>query len=134
MSLCCVHGLFYFFKTMKYHIQKPIYTKSSYGEIYICDHPVYSRCTLFKIKDRGFAVIQQRYDDATKHTWWGEIDEWLTTALYSHPQFKSYFDFRADVPKDGLYPTTTIRQIMWAFRMKPLPKQRWETVFDHKEI
>ena len=35
---------------------------------------------------------------------------------------------------NGLYPTVTIRQIMWQLRMKPLPRKRWETYFDRKEI
>lgn len=34
----------------------------------------------------------------------------------------------------GLYPTVTVRQMMWALKMKPMPKERWETVFDRKEI
>lgn len=36
--------------------------------------------------------------------------------------------------KDGLYPTVTVRQIMWALKMKPIPRERWETVFDRREI
>lgn len=39
-----------------------------------------------------------------------------------------------DEPKDGIYPTMTVRQAMWAAKMKPLKKERWETVFDHKDI
>ncbi len=35
---------------------------------------------------------------------------------------------------DGVYPTVTIRQIMWALKMKPLARERWETVFDRKNI
>ena len=35
---------------------------------------------------------------------------------------------------DGLYPTVTIRQIMWALKIKPIPKERWETVFDRSDI
>ena len=30
--------------------------------------------------------------------------------------------------------TVTVRQIMWALRMKPLKKERWETVFDRSLI
>lgn len=37
-----------------------------YGERYICNHPVYDRCTLFKIGDRGLAVIQQRFNAEIK--------------------------------------------------------------------
>jgi hypothetical protein len=35
---------------------------------------------------------------------------------------------------DGLYPTVTVRQIMWSLKMKPIPKEKWETVFDRREI
>lgn len=119
---------------MRYHFQKPSLYASMYGKIYICDHPVYSHCTLYTIDSRGLAVIQQRYDAEHKTTWWSEIDEWLTDSLYLHSGFKQYFDERSGEAKDGLYPTVTIRQIMWALKMKPLPRQRWETVFDRRDI
>ena len=119
---------------MRYHYQKPAIYRSMYGERYICEHPVYDCCTLFKIGDKGLAVIQQRFDHDTKSTRWGEVDEWITDDLYLHPKFKEYFDKRAGKCESGLYPTVTIRQIMWALKMKPLPKQRWETVFDRRDI
>lgn len=42
---------------MRYHYQKPGIYLSMYGRIYICDHPVYSSCTLFEVGDKGLAVI-----------------------------------------------------------------------------
>ena len=105
-----------------------------YGELYICNHPVYSRCTLFKINDKGLAVIQQRYDPSTKFTRWGELDDWLTDDIYLHPNFKEYFDKRSGDCKDGLYPTVTVRQLMWALKMKPITREPWETVFDRREV
>lgn len=119
---------------MRYHYQKPKIYLSMYGSVYCCNHPVYSRCTLFRIGEKGLAVIQQRYDSDTKHTYWGEADPWLTDDLYLHERFREYFDNRAGVCKDGLYPTVTVRQIMWSLKMKPLKKERWETVFDRKDI
>lgn len=119
---------------MRYHHEKPTIYLSLYGTIYVCNHAVYDRCTLFQIEDRGIAVIQQRYDPDTKTTWWSEIDPWLTDILYLHPKFKEFFDSRSGECKDGLYPTVTIRQIMWALKLKPLPKERWETCFDRKDI
>lgn len=119
---------------MRYHFEKPQLYASRYGRIYICDHPVYSRCTLFLIGERGLAVIQQRFDARSKATMWGEIDPWLTDAIYLHVGFKALFDKRARSGKDGLYPTMTVRQVMWALRMKPLKKERWETVFDRRDI
>ena len=105
-----------------------------YGQLYICDHPVYSRCTLYLIGGKGLAVIQQRFKPRLKHTYWTEIDAWLTDALYLHPRFKEFFDTHAGGATDGLYPTVTLRQIMWALKMKPIPRERWETCFDKKDI
>lgn len=119
---------------MRYHFEKPVYYESHYGEHYVCDHPVYSRGTLYKIGEKGMVVIQQRYDTVHKTTWWDEIDPWVTDAIYLHPLFKKIFDEHAKPCKDDLYPTMTVRQIMWSLKMKPLPKERWETVFDRKDI
>lgn len=119
---------------MRYHYTKPAMYFSKYGSTYECNHIIYNNCTLFKIGNRGLSVIQQRYDKDTKLTWWSEIDPWLTDELYLHPGFKSYFDNKSGKCTDGLYPTVTIRQIMWALKMKPLPKQNWETCFDRKNI
>lgn len=119
---------------MRYHYEKPTEYSNSYGITYICDHPAYDKCTLFKIGAKGLAVIQQRYDSDSKKTWWGEIDPWLTDELYLHIRFKQFFDERAGECRDGLYPTASIRQIMWALKMKPIPKERWETSFDRRDI
>lgn len=119
---------------MRYHYEKPSMFSSSYGATYICDHPVYSKCTLYLIDKKGLAVIQQRYDKNTKSTWWGEIDPWLTDVLYLHPKFMEFFNERSGECKDGLYPTVTIRQIMWALKIKPISRERWETCFDRRDI
>lgn len=119
---------------MRYHYEKPKLYSSLYGKPYACSHPVYDVCTLYLIGNRGLSVIQQRYDLKTKSTWWGEIDPWLIDALYLHTGFKGFFDERSGECEDGLYPTVTIRQIMWALKMKPLKRERWETVFDRRLI
>ena len=119
---------------MRYHYEKPLLYSSMYGTTYICNHPVYDKCTLFRIGDKGLAVIQQRYDSSTKRTWWQEIDPWLTDVLYLHPKFKKFFDERSEIATDGLYPTVTIRQIMWKLKIKPIQRERWETCFDRKDI
>ena len=119
---------------MRYHFEKPTIYLSMYGSTHICDHPVYDRCTLFTIGKKGLAVIQQRFDESTKTTKWDEIDPWLTDALYLHPKFKKYFDERASTSTDGIYPTVTIRQLMWALKMKPIKRERWETCFDRRAV
>lgn len=118
---------------MRYHFTKPQLYFNTYGKTYSCNHPVYSTCTLFLIGSRGLAVIQQRYEQATKHTYWNELDPWLPDQLYLHPSFYNYFNNLAREPTDdGLYPTVTVRQMMWALKMKPLKRQPWETTFDKK--
>lgn len=119
---------------MRYHYEKPSLYLSMYGNTYECNHPVYSKCTLFKAGNRGLAVIQQRYDPETKKTFWNEIDPWLNDTLYLHKGFKTYFDERAGEMEDGLYPTVAIRQIMWALKIKPVKRERWETCFDRRFI
>lgn len=119
---------------MRYHHEKPTTYSSIYGQIYECDHPVYNTCTLFKIGNKGLSIIQQRYNSDDKTTFWNEIDPWLTDSLYLHPNFKEYFDKRSSECVNGLYPTVSIRQIMWALKMKPIKRERWETCFDRKDI
>jgi hypothetical protein len=119
---------------MRYFYERPEHRTAIFGEIYECDHPVYDKCTLFEINGKGLAVIQQRYRKRDKSTFWGEIDAWIADDLYLHPDFKEYFDERAGVRTDGVYPTVTVRQIMHALRMKPLKKEIWETCFDRRYI
>ena len=119
---------------MRYHYEKPSIYASMYGKIHICNHPVYDSCTLFQIENKGLAIIQQRFDPVNKTTWWSAVDPCLTDDIYLHPKFKEYFDSRAGNCSNGLYPTVTIRQIMWALKMKPIKRERWETVFDRREI
>lgn len=119
---------------MRYHYEKPSIYTSTYGHTYLCNHPVYNSCTLYIIGENSLAIIQQRYDETNKSTYWTEIDPWLIDELYLHPKFKPYFDKHSGKCTDGLYPTVTIRQIMWSLRMKPLKRERWETYFDRTDI
>lgn len=64
----------------------------------------------------------------------GEVDPWLTDILYLNTNFKKFFEERSGLCTDGLYPTITIRQIMWGLKIKPIPRERWETCFDRRYI
>ena len=119
---------------MRYYYEKPSVYSSMYGDTYTCDHPIYNKCTLYLIGKYGLAVIQQRFNEETKTTTWSEIDPWLTDILYLHPKFKEFFDDRSGKCMDGLYPTVTIRQTMWALKLKSIPRERWETCFDRLNI
>lgn len=122
-------------KEMRYRYEpQKVECPNKHGVFYICDHPLYTFCTLYKIGDLGLAVIQQHFDPVRKVTWWGEIDANLADALYLNSYFLEFFSKRAEKENDGIYPTVTIRQIMHALKMKPLKKERWETVFDRRDI
>ena len=119
---------------MRYHTTEPEQYDILHGRVYACDHPCYNFCTLFEENGRGLAVIQQHFEPVIKYTHWGQIDPWLHDILYEHPGFREFFEERAGEAKNGVYPTVTVRQLMWALRMKPLKKEVWETAFDRKEI
>ena len=119
---------------MRYHYTPRSIWKETYGKTYAAAHPVYNSCTLYLIDDKGLAVIQQRFDPETKHTYWTEIDSNLKDDIYLNPGFLAYFMKHSAEPENDIYPTVTVRQIMWALRMKPLPKERWETVFDRRIV
>lgn len=129
----CITRLLDFF-AMKYFHEMSKFNQHLHGVTYHCDHPVYNRATLYICNDAGLCVIQQRHDEDTKATWWTEIDPWLVDELYLHPKFGEYFKKYARKADKGLYPTVTIRQIMWALRMKPIKREKWETVFDKSPI
>ena len=42
---------------MRYHYEKPTIYLSMYGERYICEHPVYNSCTLFKIGEKDWLLF-----------------------------------------------------------------------------
>lgn len=72
---------------MRYFIEKPEITTHMFGRTYECDHPLYNRCTLYQIGNKGIAIVQQRFDADTKSTYWTEIDPWLNDILYLSPAF-----------------------------------------------
>ena len=119
---------------MRYHYEQPNTYSSIFGSIYSCNHPVYNRCTLFEINKKGLAVIQQRFNPSDKSTYWDNIDPWLVDDLYLHEKFEEFFYERAGESINGIYPTVTIRQIMWGLKMKPIKRERWETCFDRRLI
>ena len=119
---------------MRYHYVYPEADTPVYGEYYECDHPLYNSCTLYRRDNIGLAVVQQRYNPKTKRTWWSSINTPLWNPIYVHPKFNEYFEKFAMPPVNGLYPTVTLRQVMWALKMKPLKRKAWETYFDRAPI
>lgn len=117
-------------------MEQPERWTNYYSTVYKCNHPVYDSGTLYlNSQGKGLVVIQQRFDPAAKSTHWGPIDPWLGDRIYLTRGFQKFFKERSDKKdSNGLYPTVAIRQIMWALRMKPIPRERWETVFDRKLV
>ena len=97
---------------MRYHYEKPNLYSSMYGATYTCNHLVFNECTLYSIRNKGLAVVQQRYCADTKMTYWGRIDPWLVDELYLHKNFQKFFNERSRECIKSLYPTVTIRQMM----------------------
>lgn len=118
---------------MRYHFEPEITYDPKYGKVYSCNHPLYNNCTLYLQGEKGLAIVQQRLHLQFKQTWWSEIDPWLQDPIYEHPKFQDYFNKNAGIPdQNGLYPTIPVRKVMWALKMKPLKKERWETTFDRQ--
>ena len=112
---------------MKYYYEKPKTWDKSPGEVVIVNHPLFNRCTVFQKYGIGIMVVQQRFNPITKVTWWGPIDEWLASSIYLNPGFENYLNEHGTlVDENGLFYITTVRKLMWALRMKPLPKEYWE--------
>lgn len=52
----------------RYHYDKLDLYSTIYGITYRFDHMVYNECMLFKIENRGLAIVQQRFDSVKKAT------------------------------------------------------------------
>ena len=99
------------------------------ARIYILDDPRFNQCTLFTEGNVGLIIIQQRYNKTLKCTWWGSLNRSLTKRILKSENFIDYFDENAAPPVGELYPVFEVRKVMWALRMRPLPKEIWETKF-----
>ncbi len=120
-------SVFFFFFVMKYYYEKAKESGMGAGEIYICDHPLFNRGTLYKTGDRGLLVVQEHYNKKTKARWWGPVEPRLSYDIYVSPRFHALFEEKANVKdENGFYPAISVRKIMWALRMKPLKKEIWE--------
>ena len=112
---------------MKYYYEKPTSWFYTQAIIAAFDHPLYNKATLYLRDNKGLVIIQQRFNAQTKVMWWGPIDPWLVDDLANQDNWKKWFDQNAkEKDKDGLYPTFTIREVMWAMRMKPLKREIFE--------
>lgn len=106
---------------MKYHYQKPDISVQLYGSTIPLDHPVYKLGTLYSQDGRGLVITQRRFEG--KYVYWDAIDPWLANDIYLNLKFPKFF---TDNATSENYPIFPVRKVMWALRMKPLPKEFWE--------
>ena len=111
---------------MRHHYTPPTEYSVTHGELYFCDSPLYRTCTLYKRGEKGLAVIQERYNASLRVFFWTSIDPWLIDDIYNQPKFDEFFEKHAGESHYGIFPEVSVRKIMWALRMKPLPKEWWE--------
>lgn len=112
---------------MKYYYQKPTFCEQQYGRtIFLDEHPVYKCGTLIQNGSKKLIIVQKRFNPGMKTCYWDAIDPWLANDIYLNPNFPSYF---AKITAEENSPIVMVRQIMWALRMKPLPREEWEGFF-----
>lgn len=125
-----VLSFFVFFIMKGYHISSNRSERIDCARLYKCDHPLYKRCTLYFIDGKGLAVVQQRFSEKEKVFWWGPIDPWLISDIYTQEAFMNEFTRLArDADDNGIFPTIEVRKLMYAVGLKPLKKQYWEKGF-----
>lgn len=72
-------------------------------------------------------MVQKRFNDKLKTVWWDCVDTALANDISLREGFKELLENNAKEPdQNGIYPTMSVRKVMWALRMKPLVKAYWE--------
>lgn len=61
--------------------------------------------------------------------YWGVVDRELANDVYISEGFEEYFEKISGQENRGIFPTIPVRKLMWALRMKPLPREFWENDF-----
>lgn len=90
------------------------------------EHPLFSSATLFRKGEFGLLVIQKRFNNKLKVSFWGPIDPWLSNDIFEENGFDVVFNKLSGVKEDGLYPIIEVRKLMYELGMKPMKKEIWE--------
>ena len=119
----------------------PIRNDSPISAITFCNvienNSMVMTCTLYEANGFKLGIVQQKRDNLTGFSFhWGPIrSKKLAADIFVNNNFPKIFSEWAKKPdENGEFPITTVRKLMWALRMKPLPKERWETTFDRRFI
>ena len=98
-----------------------------HSRTYHMNHLLFDTCTLYESGNLGLGVIQQRFNEKLKVSWWGPIDGWLANDIYKTPGFSEFFLKHAREEEGGCYPVIEVRKLMYVLGMKPMVKEPWET-------
>lgn len=115
---------------MRYYYEKPEEWTMVEGRVISFLHPLYNKATVYIDRNtHGVAVVQQRFNPKKKVMWWGPIDPWLVDDIASQSEFKDWLQkHSASKDENGLYPTFTVRELMYAMKMKPLKREIFEDI------
>lgn len=121
---------------MKGHYQvKSTDVRPKYSKTVKCNHPLFAAYTVYEKENRGLGVIQQKFNEKLKFSWWGPIDVRIANDIFESENFPGVFNqFAKDRDLDGLYPVIEVRKLMYALGMKPLKKEFWETSFRSQDL
>ena len=121
-----VPGLYFF--AMRYFYEKPEEAKDHSIYFKRVNHPLYNSCRLYMIsEEEGLAIIQKRFNSKLKVFFYSAPDSWIMDEILKCSGFVDYTFKHAGECKDGIFPTVTVRQVMYALKMKPLKKEWWES-------
>ena len=113
---------------MRYFTEKPDESRDHRLFCEKVSHPLYNSCRLLKTdKYTGLAIVQKRFNSKLKVFFYNAPDSWVMDEILKNPNFADYVFEHADKCTNALYPTVTVRQVMYALKMKPLKKEDWET-------
>lgn len=77
--------------------------------------------------EEGLAIVQKRFNRKLKVFFYNAPDAWVMDEILHSSGFVDYVFKHAGACTDGMFPTVTVRQVMYALKMKPLKKELWET-------
>lgn len=114
---------------MRYFYEEGPGDGQTHGSMFIANHPMFRRATLYFEDGIGLLVVQQYYNPITRKCWWDMVEQRLADDIFLHENFKEFFKKHAKPIKNGRFPIVQVRKMMWEMRMKPMQKEAWESWF-----
>lgn len=110
---------------MRYFYRTGEVCVAMYGEPIKLAHDIYRNGTLFRQDGKGL-VVTRLMMHSDKSFSWEALDPALANDIYLSERFPEFF---AEHAASTDWPIFPVRKVMWALRMKPLPKEFWEGYF-----